>query len=260
VSNTSPQHIPENIGAIFAQLKQQEVEEFYIGYQYWNLQLQIEYLQMRLSEMHKQILENAERMQEVQPTAIELSTLARLQSNGVSDVDLLERMLEQGESWLDRTMQRLDYLEQLDDFISDEYTQWCQHALEGAYDWIDTVLDGNATADSSTAATSYMMEDVREEDLIEATEELFLQKISTDEDESVMQAITMKRASISTDDLEEVVSSTEDFHAEFEVVSPPENTPPIMEETRSHTNSTLKRVSPKRPNFIKRFLGEIWGS
>ena len=105
-----------------------------------------------------------------------------------------------------------------------------------------------------------MIEDVKEEELIEATEELFLQKISTDEDESFMQAITMKRASISTDNLEEVVSSSEDFNAEFEVVSPPENTPQIMEETRSHTNSTLKRVSPKRPNFIKRFLAGIWGS
>ena len=318
MSNTSPQHIAENIGAIFAQLNQQEVEEFYICYQYWNLQRQIENLQIRLNDFRKQILENTDRIQEVQPTAIELAILARLQSNGVSDVDLLDHMLERGEVWLDRTMQRLDYLEQLDDFISDEYTQWCQHALEGAYDWIDTVLDSSATSDSSTVATSNMMEDVKEEELIEATEELFLQKISSDEDESLLQEITLKRAFITTAHLEEVVSSSEDSHAGIEVASPPENTTPIMEETNpvdtaedtktsnseedarteyiaseeplsiesssistnehpskqepversavaqkfssSQTNTIVKHVSHKRPNFIKRFFGRIWGS
>ena len=262
MSNTSPQDISENIGAIFAQLNQQEVEEFYIGYQYWNLQRQIETIQIRLSDFRKQLHENTERIQEVQPTAIELATLARLQSNGVNDVDLLDRMLERGESWLDRTMQRLDYLEQLDDFISDEYTQWCQHALEGAYDWIDTVLDGNAPSQPSTVTTSYMMEDVKEEKLVEATEELFLQKITTDEDESLMQEITTKRPSITPADLEEVANSTEDTYTRIEVASPRENTSPLMEETNpvgtteDTKNSNLKRVSPKGPNFIERFLAE----
>ena len=266
MSNTSPQHIAGNIGAIFAQLKQQDVEEFYIGYQYWNLQHQIEALQIRLDDLRKQIIVNTERMQEVQPTAIELATLARLQSNGVSDVDLLDRMLERGESWLDRTMQRLDYFEQLDDFISDDYTQWCLHALEGAYDWIDSVLDGNATSPPSTATTSATTQDMKEEELIEATEELFLQKITTDEDESLMQEITTKRPSITPADLEEVANSTEDTYTRIEVASPRENTSPIMEETNpvgtteDTKNSNLKRVSPKGPNFIERFFGRIWGS
>jgi hypothetical protein len=231
VSDTFPQDNSANIGAIFAQLNQQEVEEFYIGYQYWNLQRQVENLQIRLSDVRKQLLANTEQIQGVQPTAIELATLARLQSNGVNDVDLLDRMLERGESWLDRTMQRLDYLEQLDDFISDEYTQWCQHALEGAYDWIDTVLDGNAPSQPSTITISHMMEDVKEEKLVEATEELILQKITTDEDESFMQEITTKRPSITPAGHEEVVTSTEDTHAGIEDAAPLENTSPIIEET-----------------------------
>ena len=163
-----------------------------------------------MNDFRQQIIVNTERIQEVQPTAIELATLARLQSNGVSDVELLDRMLERGELWLDRTMQRLDYFEQLDDFISDDYTQWCQHALEGAYDWIDSVLDGNATSIPSTTTTSTTTEDTKEEGLIEATEELFLQKISNDEDEALMQEITMKRPSITSADLEEAVLSPED--------------------------------------------------
>ena len=266
MNNTSPQDIPENIRAIFAQLNQQEIEEFYIGYQYWNLQHQIEILQIRLNDLRKQIIENTERIQKVQPTAIELATLARLQSNGVNDVDLLDRMLERGESWLDRTMQRLDYLEQLDDFISDEYTQWCQHALEGAYDWIDSVLDDNAPSQPSTVTTSNTMEDVKEEKLIEATEELFLQKITSDEDESFMQEITTKRPSITTADFEEVVILSEDTHAGIEDPAPLENATPIMEETNpvdtseDTKTSSRKRVAPKGLNFIERFLGRIWGS
>jgi hypothetical protein len=318
VSNTSPQYNASNTGAIFAQLNQKDVEEFYVGYQYWNLQHQIESLQIRLNDVRKQIIENTECMQEVQPTAIELATLARLQSNGVSDVDLLDRMLARGESWLDRTMQRLDYFEQLDDFISDDYTQWCQHALEGAYDWIDSVLDGNATSQPKTATTLATTEDVEEEERIQATEELFLQKISTDEDEAFMQEITMKRPSITITDLEEAVPTSEDIPFGVEVASTTENVTLLLEEENpvdtledtkttntgedSHpeynafeeppsvesssttkngqtplqesveippvtqksstpqTNITPEHVSPKRPNFIKRFFGKIWGS
>ena len=318
MSNTSPHYNAGNIGALFAQLNRKDVEEFYVCYQYWNLQHQIEVLQFHLNDVRKQIIENTERMQEVQPTAIELATLARLQSNGVSDVDLLDRMLARGESWLDRTMQRLDYFEKLDDFISDDYTQWCQHALEGAYDWIDTVLDGNATSQRTTATTLATTEDVKEEELIQATEELFLQKISADEDEALMQETTLKRPSITIADLEEVVPTSEDIPFGVDVASTPENATLLIEEANpvdtredtkitntgedSHseyhaleeppsvensstsangqpplqesveispvtqkssppqTNVTPKHVSPKRPNFIKRFLGKIWGS
>jgi hypothetical protein len=249
MSNTSPQHIAGNIGAIFALLNQQDVEEFYTGFQYWNLQHQIEGLQIHLEDLRKQIIANTERIQEVQPTAIELATLARLQSNGVSDVDLLDRMFERGESWLDRTMQRLDYFEQLDDFISDDYTQWCQLALEGAYDWIDSVLDGNATSPASTATTSATTEDMKEEGLIEATEELFLQKISNDEDEALMQAITMKRPSITSADLEEGISATEDSPVPVEVALTPENTTSVMEEINPVASATATDLPAEEVNI-----------
>ena len=230
MNNTSPQQGSHAFETIFAQLNPQEVEEFYRGYHGWNLQHQIEMLQDRLYDVRKQITENTVRIQELQPTAIELATLARLQSNGVNDVDLLDRMLERGESWLDRTMQRLDYLEQLDDFISDDYTQWCQHALEGAYDWIDSVLDGNALSQPSTCTVSATTADAKEEELLEATEELFLQKISTDEEESFAKEITMKRPSITTADLEEAVQPSEDTHAEYEEARTHENSIAILEE------------------------------
>jgi hypothetical protein len=298
VNNTSPQHITENMGAIFAQLNEQEVEEFYIGYQSWTLQRQIEILQTRRGAFRKQISENTERIQEVQPTAIELATLARLQSNGVNDVDLLDRMLERGESWLDRTMQRLDYFEQLDDFISDDYTQWCQHALEGAYDWIDTVVDGIVPSQLSTVTTSNMMEDVKEEELIAATEELFLQKISTDEDEALMQAMTMKRSAIPIAHPSESLPPSEEIPVAVEMTPHIEEASPIQEEvfpgdatlssalpvaidfTQQHAEADdrkeieasssanipeaheqrQKNELTKRPGFISRCIAKIWGS
>ncbi len=321
MSNPFPLNNASNTGAVFAQLNQQDIEEFYTGYQRWNLQHQLEALQTRLEDLRKQIDVNTARMQEVHPTALELATLARLQSNGVSDIDLLDRMLEQGELWLDRTMQRLDYLEQLDDFIRDDYTQWCQHALEGAYDWIDSVLDGNPTSLPLAAATE-------EVGLTEATEELFLQKISNDEDESVMLETTMKRPSIIIADLAESIPSTEDILVAVEAAPTPENTTPVLEEinqvdtisatdlpaeevniqehetdevvpiseevlpaepsdvtditsvqenatlvqesvevstvteepSSSPPKTSLENVSPKRPNFIRRFFGKIWRS
>lgn len=286
MSKRTPQHSSDTFSAIFAQLNQQDVEEFYAGYKYWYLQQHLENLQIRLNHTLRKILENKQRIQEVQPTAIELATLARLQSNGVSDIDLLDRMLERGESWLDRTMQRLDYFEQLDDFIRDDYTQWGQHALEGAYDWIDSVLDSNVTPQSSTTplpiTTDDVTDDVKEGDLIEATEELFLQKISTDEDEAFAQEITTKRSAIKADDLEEVKSLSEDIHTKVEVVSSPleelqhsdeqpsSNAPSHdSKETDSHSSSTIpqtyrrhhhshKSHNPERPNVFKRFIGRIW--
>lgn len=300
MSNTSPLHIDSNIGALFAQLNQQHIEEFNIGYQYWTLQHQIEGLQIHLKDLRKQIIVNTEHILAVQPTAIELATLARLQSNGVSDVEMLDLMLGRGEAWLDRTMQRLDYLEQLDDFIRDDYTQWCQHALEGAYDWIDSVLDGNA---SSAPATSATTQDIKEEELIEATEELFLQKISNDEDEAPMQEITIKRPSITLADLEEAVPASEETSAAIEVAPTLEHTASAIEGTRpvdttsvtnlpsekvttpdheavvavpiseevlalesnntsdiTSTKATRVHVSPDRPTFLKRFFARIWGS
>src|SRR5712691_12499864 len=132
---------PNEINFIFARLDPQDVERFYQSYQLWTLQQQIAGLQTQITTLHQQIAENNELMQRSHPSAIALATLARLQSHGVTDVDLLDHMLERGEAWLDQTMQRLAYCEQFDDFISDDYTQWCQRALEGAFDWIDSLRE-----------------------------------------------------------------------------------------------------------------------
>jgi len=87
------------------------------------------------------------------------------------------------------------------------------------------VLDGNPTSLPVIATTE-------EEKLTEATEELFLQKISNDEyqDESALLETTMKRPAITIFDLEEGISATEDSPVPVEVALTPENTTPVLEE------------------------------
>ena len=84
------------------------------------------------------------------PSPAELSAIERLQRSGVTGVDLLDRMVEQGEDWLVLTMRRLDHFEKTG-LAPKDYSTWCEHALGGAYDWIDHERLGasGATATSS---------------------------------------------------------------------------------------------------------------
>jgi hypothetical protein len=233
VSNSPPQSNPISIDVIYARLNQRDIEQFYAGYQRWTLQQQISTLEAQLDALRGQIADNTERMQEVHTSAIALATLVRLQSNGVNDIDLLDRMLERGEMWLDRTMQQLDYCEQLDGFICDDYTQWCKHALEGAYDWIDSIQDGNLSSSTPVAVTG-------DEQLIEATEELLLQKFSSDEDEdeaSMLEA-TLKRPAITIAQSEEPASMIEDNPSTIEAVSVDEEAASVSKEETLAANDT----------------------
>src|SRR5438270_5104042 len=185
---------PNEINFIFARLDPQDVERFYQSYQLWTLQQQIAGLQTQITTLHQQIAVNNERMQRSHPSAIALATLVRLQSHGVTDVDLLDHMLERGEAWLDQTMQRLAYCEQFD-FIRDNYTEWCQHALDGAYDWIDSMQNSSAISspEESNVAVTYAAR--MNGSLDEVTEEILLQKLMSDE-EAFMLESTLKRPAI----------------------------------------------------------------
>jgi hypothetical protein len=171
MSHKPERQFPDNLSQVYSRLNQLDVEQFYTGYQWWITHRRINVLQEEIDTLRLQIDENAQYMQHARPPAVALATLARLQANGVDDLDLLDRMLEQGEEWLDLIMQRLDYCEQLD-FIHDNYTQWCEHALEGAYDWIDSMRDAEVDTSPPPEAASD----------IEATEELLLRKLTSEEE------------------------------------------------------------------------------
>ncbi len=220
MNNTSPKSNVTSVEEIYAQLNPSDIEQFYAGYQRWHLQQQITALQTQVDAVRQQIVENTQRMQEVHPSASALAALARLQANGVSDIDLLDRMLERGENWLDQTMQRLDYFLQMDDFIRDDYTQWCRHALEGAYDWIDSIQNQDASIASSPQVST-------EETRTEATEEQLLQKLSSDgdEDEASMLEVTLKRPAVAPPPPEEPAPAVESLPSTVEAVSPVEAPP-----------------------------------
>ena len=111
MNDRAHQHSAEEISALFSALKPRDVEQFFGEYQSWFLQQQINQLQGTINALQQQLAQNTARLQELQPSAIASSTLAQLQAHGVNDIDLLDRLLERGEDWLDRTMQRLEYCE-----------------------------------------------------------------------------------------------------------------------------------------------------
>ncbi|MBE3557915.1 MAG: hypothetical protein IMW89_01650 [Ktedonobacteraceae bacterium] len=167
-------HASPSAGEVFARLRPEDVEQFYHSYQIWTLQQQFAPLQDRIEKLKKQIEENAQRMREVEPGPLALSVLAQLQARGVDDLDLLDRLLERGEIWLDHTLQLLTRCEQLG-VIGESYSRWCEHALEGAYDWIDS-MDQASTEPHEIVTTPADTHGV-------ATEEELLQKLMSEEDE-----------------------------------------------------------------------------
>lgn len=164
---------------LFSQLTVEEVEQFYQGYHSWQLQQNIETIRGQIERIRQQITENEQQMQRITPSTIALATVARLQSQGVSDIDLLDRMMERGEDWLDHTMQLLDYCERLG-IIYGDYTQWCEHALEGAYDWITSIADNDSFATTQEASPS-------NDELFKTgiTEEMLLRKFMNEQDEEI---------------------------------------------------------------------------
>jgi len=234
MSEMLDQLLPEELRSVYAKLSQQDVEQFYAGYQLWQVQQQIAALQEQISALQQQIAENAEQMQKIHPSALALAVLARLSASGVTDVDLLDRMLERGEEWLDGTLQHLDYCEQID-VIGGNYAEWCEHALEGAYDWIDSMQD--VSTGSTSTVSSPPVASNSGEALVEATEELLLQKLTTEEEEYLSLEPTLKRPAIVLPPREEPVLPTEEAVTLEEIDAPPETLASNQEVTVADTAS-----------------------
>jgi len=167
----------EQMHLLFSQLEPQHVEAFYQHYHHWQQQQHATVLQEQIAVVEQHIVNNIILMQNAQPSPIALATLTRLQSYGVDDVDLLDAMLERGDTWLDHTLQQLEQCERLD-FIHDNYTEWCKLALEGAYDWLDSMNGTEAVA----AEQQHHEVATQEEMTNDATESLLLEKLMSDDE------------------------------------------------------------------------------
>jgi hypothetical protein len=231
----------EEINHIFAQLDPQDVEQFYAGYQLWVLQQQMEELHQRIGDVQAQIAYHHTEMQRLAPTPIALASLARLQSHGVSDIDLLDHLFERGEAWLDQTMQRLAYCEQMN-FIHDEnYTEWCEHALEGAFDWIGSIQLYDVSAPPLFPLSKIPEEQNADNaELPPSTEEMLLHKLMSDgvlEDES-----TLRLASVLQED--DQPSHSTPVAPELEAVETKETVPELEAvETKESIPTVANEIS-----------------
>jgi len=106
-----------------------------------------------MAELRADLRENDAREASVRPSPNELIAIEHLQRSGVTGLDLLDRMLEQGEDWLMLTVRRLDFFERVGQAPKD-YSMWCEHALSGAYDWMDPGRGNDAGAGSRTNGPS----------------------------------------------------------------------------------------------------------
>ena len=141
--NSSHEQIKQaEIDELFFQLTPQEVEQFYKIYHLWLKQQQMAHVQQEINALKEKQAQNAILLHNATPSAVALAALAQLRASGVEDVDLLDRMLERGEEWLDHTMQLLERCEELN-VIRGNYTQWCEHALDGAYEWMGSMDDAS---------------------------------------------------------------------------------------------------------------------
>ncbi len=174
-ANTQPTLYKEHLASLFSQLDAQQVETFYKSYKHWQLKQQDALLQEQLATLEQQIVDNSVLMQLTQPSPIALATLTRLQSYGVDDVDLLDSMLERGDTWLDHTLQLLEQCERLD-VIHGNYTEWCRHALEGAYEWLDSIHENEVSQDKQSVDVQTSQTATSDD----TTEALLLQKLMSE--------------------------------------------------------------------------------
>ncbi|HEX7736298.1 MAG TPA: hypothetical protein VF458_15705 [Ktedonobacteraceae bacterium] len=193
----------QHFADIFARLHEQDIEQFYAHYQLWVLRRRLPLLEQQIEVLREHLAENQRTVEMMQPSALALAVLVRLQSNGVNNTDVLDLMLDRGEDWLDRMMQRLDYCEQVEDFIQGDYTQWCIRSLEGAYDWIDSLL-GSIKEDENPQKNTGGE--------IVATEEQLLHMLSQDDDDGLL-AATLKQPTTSRTDASESASANQETGA-----------------------------------------------
>ena len=181
------------IQLLFSQLNPGDVEQFTHAYHTWTLHQQMAQLSLQISLIHQEIDANKEQLHLFQPTTLALSTLAQLQAHGVHNIDLLDRLHTRGETWLDQALQLLEHCERLD-LIQGDYTQWCEHALEGAYDWLSSIDEedlSNAENGIELVTSIHTEEtDTPNNTLVNETKALLLRKLFTDTDTSAAEKAT----------------------------------------------------------------------
>jgi len=127
---------PTKITQLYAQIPLEAMQQVNDSYMAWYVDRVTRELDETIAGLRAELRENDSHEASFRPSPAELNAIERLQRAGVTSVDLLDRMVEQGEEWLTVTMHRLDHFERTG-LSPKDYSTWCEHALSGAYDWID---------------------------------------------------------------------------------------------------------------------------
>lgn len=121
---------------LYEQIPLEAMQRVNDSYMSWYVTRVTQSLDETMSGLRAELRDNDAKEASYRPSPAELTAIERLQRSGVTGVDLLDRMVEQGEDWLVLTMRRLDHFERTG-LAPKDYSTWCEHALSGAYDWID---------------------------------------------------------------------------------------------------------------------------
>jgi hypothetical protein len=139
-----------DIAQLYERIPPEEVREFARAYLAYHLERSLQQIDERIAALRADLAVNDAQEAKLRPTDGEFAAIEFLQARGVQDVDLLDRLVERGENWLTQTVRRLTYFEGIS-LAPTDYCQWCEYALEGAYDWIDTAsLNHSDTASASS--------------------------------------------------------------------------------------------------------------
>ena len=143
---------PTAVTTLYAQIPLQAMQQVSDSYMAWYVDRVTRQLDETMAGLRTELRENDAKEASFRPSQNELGAIERLQRSGVSGVDLLDRMVEQGEDWLMLTMRRLDHFERTG-LAPKDYSTWCEHALGGAYDWIDHERLGGSGAPSASGSS-----------------------------------------------------------------------------------------------------------
>jgi hypothetical protein len=144
---------PTVVTKIYEQIPLEAMQQVSDSYMAWYVDRVTRQLDDTMASLRAELRENDQKEQSYRPSPQELEAIERLQRSGVTGVDLLDRLVEQGDDWLAVTMRRLDHFERTG-MAPKDYSTWCEHALSGAYDWIDHDRLASTPAAPATSPTS----------------------------------------------------------------------------------------------------------
>lgn len=143
---------PTVVTKIYEQIPLEAMQQVSDSYMAWYVDRVTRQLDDTMASLRAELRENDQKEASYRPSPQELEAIERLQRSGVTGVDLLDRLVEQGDDWLAVTMRRLDHFERTG-MAPKDYSTWCEHALSGAYDWIDHDRLASAPAASPTPSS-----------------------------------------------------------------------------------------------------------